>query len=270
MYRPGSPTRPKSCQSLAVGPHRDRRRNELEAAEPREHPARLAVRPRVAARGERRAAVQIARAARYARPSSRSGNTASTCRSRRRPPLPCCCARRRRKFPRTPALDPHLRQQQPLQVHPVGRRQAERRFLDLHPAGCRSPGTPPPCPSAARRFADRKTASRPSAARPSIRSRVRSPKSANPRSPAPIEIFGLPSTPWSDAVWMSNALCCSTRARVSVAAHRHRVRAPVFRLPVRQHAVEHQQRRICDRLFLQIRDGLHRMMFTLPNGDSRP
>src|ERR1039458_606661 len=31
-----------------------------------------------------------------------------------------------------------------------------------------------------------------------------------------IEMRGLPSTPWSEAVWMSNALCCTTRAAYAV------------------------------------------------------
>ena len=212
--------------------------------------------PRVPARRERHAAIQIARS------PGEPGGIAATVIARVlavraavdgfRP-----LVRGRRKLPRASPLDADLRKQQPLQVHPVDGRQAERRFLDL-----------------VRRVADSLKHHRRVRQRNVVSQIVKEEPYGQPRA--------LPSSRALDfrkvrvgvgqhnrdsraSVYalvgrrlnVEGAVLKNSRL-VGRAVHRHLVRAPLFRLAVGEHAVEDQKRRIRDRLFLQLRDGLHK------------
>ncbi len=102
-----------------------------------------------------------------------------------------------------------------------------------------------------------KQQARPSAARPSTRSRARSPNSASPHSPAPARsaalrrLLGRTTPAVRRRCGAALARCTYVAPTVDAGACSS---APSVR---RQRAVEHQQRRVRDRLLLQFKDGLH-------------
>ena len=63
-----------------------------------------------------------------------------------------------------------------------------------------------------------------------------------------------------EAQWLKNP------RGVASSVHRHGVRAPMLFLSVGKHAVEQHQRRICNRLFLQLKDCLHKRCSLRSNG----